>query len=321
LTERQRIILTRLFPPRVEARARRDYEAVTNPDDRLLPADELLSLADGAAALLIGASEKMTGEVITRMPDSVKVISTYSTGYDHIDVDAARQRGLRVTHTPHPVTVPTAEIAMFLILAAARRATEGQALVRSRQWTGYAPTQLLGTGVVGKRLGIFGLGSIGRVLAKMARGFEMEIDYHNRRRLAPELEQGAIYHDTFDSLLSVSDVLSINAPATAETAAALNAETIARLPQGAIVVNTSRGDLIDDDALIAALKSGHVAGAGLDVYKGEPNLHAGYYDLETVFLLPHLGSATVEARDETGYVALDNIDAVLAGREPPFPVV
>jgi lactate dehydrogenase-like 2-hydroxyacid dehydrogenase len=321
LTQRQRIILTRLLPPRVEERARRDYDAFTNSDDRLISTDELLSLADGAAALLVSASDKLTRDVIGRMPESVKVISTYSTGTDHIDLNAAREKGLRVTNTPHTVTVPTAEIAMLLILAAARRATEGQAMVRSRQWPGYAPTQLLGTGVVGKRLGIFGMGTIGRILAKMARGFDMEVHYHNRSRLPAEQEQGATYHGTLDSLLAVSDFLSLNAPSTAETQAILNADTIAKLPQGAIVVNTARGDLINDEDLIAALKSGRIAAAGLDVYKGEPNMHEGYYGLDNAFLLPHLGSATVEARDDTGYVALDNIDAVLAGREPPFAVV
>lgn len=321
MTQRQRIILTRLLPPRVEERARRDYEAVLNPDDRLLSAEEILSLADGAAGLLVCASEKLTEEVIGRLPESVKVISTYSTGHDHIDIEAARKRGLRVTHTPHPVTIPTAEIAMLLILAAARRATEGQALVRSRQWTGYAPTQLLGQGIYGRRLGILGMGSIGRVLARMARGFHMEIHYHNRRRLPPDLEDGAVYHDTLEGLLQVSDVLSLNAPATADTKSILNRETIAKLPPGAIVVNTARGDLIEDDDLITALQSGQVAAAGLDVYRGEPAIHEGYYGLENVFMLPHLGSATVAARDETGFVALDNIDAVLAGREPPYAIV
>jgi lactate dehydrogenase-like 2-hydroxyacid dehydrogenase len=219
------------------------------------------------------------------------------------------------------VTVATAEIAMLCMLGAARRSWEGQKMLRDRQWFGWHSEQLLGRRLDRKRLGIFGMGKIGRALAKRARGFEMEIHYHNRRRLSPEDEQGAIYHDSLDSLLAVSDVISLNAPATPETRSVLNAETIAKLPRGAIVVNTARGDLIDDEPLIAALKSGHVAYAGLDVFRGEPRINEGYYDLPNTFLLPHMGSATVEARNEMGFAALDNIDAVLAGREPPYPVV
>jgi lactate dehydrogenase-like 2-hydroxyacid dehydrogenase len=228
---------------------------------------------------------------------------------------------LRIGNTPDAVTVATAEIAMLLILAAARRATEGQAMVRNREWIGWHTMQLLGRRLDGKRLGILGMGKIGRALAKMARGFDMVIHYHNRSRLPEELELGATYHSSVASLLRISDVLSLNAPSTPETQSLLDAEAIAKLPEGAIVVNTARGDLVVDDDLIAALKSGRVAAAGLDVYRGEPRIHSGYYELQNAFLLPHLGSATIEARNEMGFAALDNIDAVLAGREPPYGVV
>jgi lactate dehydrogenase-like 2-hydroxyacid dehydrogenase len=181
--------------------------------------------------------------------------------------------------------------------------------------------QLIGRRLDGKRLGIYGMGKIGQALAKRARGFDMEIHYHNRRRLSPAEEQGAVYHPTLDSLLAVSDVFSINAPSTAESRGVINAETLAKLPSGAIVVNTARGDLVNDADLIAALKSGQVGYAGLDVFAGEPNIHPGYFELENVFLLPHMGTSVIEARDEMGFAALDNIDAVLAGREPPSPVV
>jgi lactate dehydrogenase-like 2-hydroxyacid dehydrogenase len=270
---------------------------------------------------MICSSEKMTRDVIMRMPASVKIVSTFSAGLDHIDLGAARERGLRIGNTPDAVTIATAEIAMLLILTAARRATEGQAMVRNREWTGWHTLQLLGRRLDGKRLGIFGMGKIGQALAKRARGFDMVIHYHNRNRLPPEQEFGAIYHDSFESLASVSDVLSLNAPATPETKFILNSAAIAWLPEGAIVVNTARGDLVVDDDLIAALKSGRVAAAGLDVFMGEPRINEGYYDLPNAFLLPHLGSATVEARNEMGFAALDNIDAVLSGREPPYGVV
>ncbi|NJM33370.1 MAG: D-glycerate dehydrogenase [Rhodomicrobium sp.] len=321
MAERQKIILTRRYPPPVEQRASRDYDAVLNPDDKILSADQIVSLADGASALMICSSEKMTRDVIMRLPQSVKAVSTFSAGLDHIDLDAARERGLRIGNTPDAVTIATAEIAMLLILTAARRATEGQAMLRNREWTGWHTMQLLGRRLDGKRLGIFGMGKIGQALAKRARGFDMIIHYHNRNRLPPELELGAIYHDSFESLTSVSDVLSLNAPATPETKFILNSTAIARLPEAAIVVNTARGDLVVDDDLIAALKSGRLMAAGLDVFMGEPGIHEGYYDLSNAFLLPHLGSATMEARNEMGFAALDNIDAILSGREPPYGVV
>ncbi len=305
----------------MEDRASRDYYAVLNPDDRLLPADELLARADGADALMICTSEKLTRDVIGRLSESVKIVSTFSAGTDHIDLDAAKLRGLRVGNTPDAVTIATAEIAMLLVLGAARRATEGQAMVRNGEWTGWHTMQLLGRRLDGKRLGIFGMGKIGQGLAKRARAFDMVIHYHNRRRLPAEEELGAIYHESFESLLGVSDVLSLNAPSTPDTQSILNAKSIEQLPHGAIVVNTARGDLIVDEDLIAALKSGRVAFAGLDVFRGEPRINDAYYGLQNAFLLPHIGSATIEARNEMGFAALDNIDAVLGGAEPPFSVV
>lgn len=321
MAERRKIILTRRFPSLVEERAGRDYDAVLNSEDRIFSPEELVSLADGASAMMICSSEKLTRHVIGRLPASVRILSTFSAGLDHIDLDAARDRGLRVGNTPDAVTIATAEIAMLLLLGAARRATEGQAMVRNREWHGWHTMQLLGRRLDGKRLGIVGMGKIGQGLAKRARAFDMVIHYHNRKRLPPDEELGAVYHDNLPSLLKVSDVLSLNAPATAETRSLLDAAAIAQLPEGAIVVNTARGDLVVDEDLIAALKSGRLAAAGLDVFRGEPRIHEGYYELPNAFFLPHMGSATIEARNEMGFAALDNIDAVLSGREPPYPVV
>jgi lactate dehydrogenase-like 2-hydroxyacid dehydrogenase len=194
-------------------------------------------------------------------------------------------------------------------------------MMRARAWTGWTPLQLLGRRLDGKRLGILGLGKIGKALAQRARGFDMEIHYHNRKRLPPAEEQGATYHAAFESLARVSDVLSLNAPATPATRHIINARSLAWLPKGAIVVNTARGDLVNDTDLIAALKSGQVGYAGLDVFQGEPNINEGYYDLPNTFLLPHLGSGAIEARNQMGYEALDNVDAFFAGKELPFPVV
>jgi glyoxylate reductase len=209
---------------------------------------------------------------------------------------------------------------MLLILAAARRAGEGERLVRSGQWQGWAPTQLIGTQVSGKRLGVFGMGRIGREVARMARAFDMEVHYRDQARLPADLVQGAIFHDSDESFLPQCQVLSLNAPGGASTHHWLNAERIALLPRAAVVVNAARGTLVDDAALIAALQSGQVGYAGLDVYNGEPMVNPGYIGLQNVVLLPHLGSATVETRGAMGFLALDGIDAVLAGRTPPNAV-
>src|SRR5262249_24185309 len=243
-------------------------------------------------------------------------IATFSVGYDHIAIEAAKARGIAVCNTPGVLSVATAETVMLLILAAARRAGEGERLVRSSRWEGWAPTQLLGTQVSGRARGIFGMGRIGREVARMARGLEMEVHYRDQMRLPPELEQGAIYHEDDESFLAASEVLSLNAPGGGSTHHWLNAERIARLPKGAVMVNAARGSLVDDVALIAALKSGQVGSAGLDVFEGEPRLNPGYLELDNVVLLPHLGSATVETRNAMGFLALDGIDAVLTGQTP-----
>ncbi len=316
-----KLLMTRVLSPAVIERARRDYDLDLNETDHIMGADELAARCQGKDAALITLTEKFTADVIGRLPASLRVIATYSVGFDHIDLAAASARGVRVTNTPDAVTVATAEIAMLLILGSARRAPEGERLLQARKWGGWQPMQLIGSRLDGKRLGILGMGKIGRALAKRARSFDMEVHYHNRRRLRPEEEQGATYHDTLESLLAVSDVLSINAPSTPETRGCIDAAALARLPRGAIVVNTARGDLIDDEALIAALKSGQAGYAGLDVYKGEPSMHPGYYGLENAFLLPHMGTSAIEARNEMGFAALDAIDAVLAGRDPPSALV
>ena len=311
------VFVTRKLPPAVEARAARDYDARLNADDRIYTADELAAGALGADALLICTSEKITAGLVARLPGSVKAISTFSVGHEHIDVAACRARGIVAANTPGAMTEATANIAMLLMLGAARRGYEAQQMVRRGEWSGWTSTMLLGVDFSGKRLGIFGMGRIGRAVAQRARGFGLTIHYHNRRRLPAGEEQGAIFHDSLDGLLAVSDILSINAPSSAETRHVLNAAAIARLPDGAIVVNTARGDMVDDAALIAALKSGKLRAAGLDVFAGEPQLNAAYLDLPNTYLLPHLGSATVETRDRMGFMALDNIDAVLQGRPAP----
>jgi lactate dehydrogenase-like 2-hydroxyacid dehydrogenase len=317
---RPTVFVTRMLPPAVEARLTRDYDARLNPGDRIFTPDELAARAADADAMLICTSEKITAALVGRLPSRLKVISTFSVGYEHIDVAACRARGIVAANTPGAMTEATANIAMLLMLGAARRSYEAQQMVRQGEWRGWTSTMLLGVDFIGKRLGIFGMGRIGQAVADRARAFGLQIHYHNRRRLPAIEERGAVFHQALDDLLAVSDILSINAPSTAETRHILNAEAIARLPAGAIVVNTARGDMVDDTALIAALKSGRLRAAGLDVFAGEPQLNPAYLDLPNAYLLPHLGSATIETRDRMGFMALDNIDAVLQGRPAPYPL-
>ena len=313
---KRRILVTRKLPEAVEQRLSRDYDATFNPSDDLYDADVLVDAADGHDGLLVCSNDQVNRDLMDRLPSSVRIVATFSVGFEHVDVDAARERGLVCTNTPEVLTDATADVAMLLMLGAARRVSEGEAMLRAGQWTGWTPTQLMGTHITGKRLGIVGMGRIGQAVARRAMGFDMTVHYHNRSPLAPDIARGAIYHGDLDSLLAVSDVLSLHCPVTPETRGLLNAQRIARLPDGAIVVNTSRGAVVNDGDLIAALKSGKVAAAGLDVYEGEPQLHPDYPTLPNAMLAPHLGSATVETRNAMGFRALDNIDAFFAGREP-----
>ncbi len=316
-----KIYVTRKLPPAVTQRLISAYDARLNEDDRLRSAEEILQGATGMDALLVTPTDKIDSSLIERLPDSIKMIATFSVGYEHIDINAARARGIAVSNTPDVLTDATADIALLLLLGAARRAFEGERAVREGSWKSWSTTYMLGQHVTGKRLGIFGMGRIGQAIAKRARAFDMQIHYSNRKRLSADLEQGARYYVNAEDMLPHCDFLSINAPGGAETRHWLNADRIAKLPDGAIVINTARGALVDDHALIAALRSGKLFAAGLDVFEGEPNLNPGYRALPTTFLLPHLGSATIETRDAMGFKAIDNLDAHFQGRDLPNPVL
>ncbi len=311
------VLVTRKLPPAVEARVARDYECILNRDDRLYDDAELVERSDGVDAIVCCHTEQFTRSVIGQLPDSVRAIANFSVGVDHCDLDAARRKGIVVTNTPDVLSDATAEITMLCMLGAARRAGEGFHMVRQKLWHDWSPTFMLGTQVTGKRFGIVGMGRVGQVAARRARGFDMKVHYHNRHRLTPAAEQDAVYHETLDSLLAVSDVLSLHCPNNPDSRGLLNAERIGQLPDGAIVVNTARGAVVDDEALVEALGSGRIRAAGLDVFNGEPDgIHPAYRELDNVFVLPHLGSATMETRDAMGFRALDNLDAIFAGREP-----
>lgn len=310
------VLVTRRLPQAVEERLQRDYAPRLNVEDRVYSSDELVALAAGAVAIIPCHTERLDAALIARLPDSVRAICSFSVGYDHIDLAAAKARGIVVTNTPDVLSNATAEIAVLLMLGAARRAHECARMLRTNTWAEWSATGQLGIEVTGKRLGIIGMGRVGQIMARRARGFEMEVHYYNRRRLSPDLECGAIYHADLHDLLPQSQFLSIHCPATPETRHLLNAERIALLPDDAVVVNTARGAVVDDDALIAALQSGKLFAAGLDVFNGEPNIDPRYRDLDNTFLLPHIGSATRETRDGMGFRALDNLDAIMSGREP-----
>jgi lactate dehydrogenase-like 2-hydroxyacid dehydrogenase len=307
-----RLLAPRRLPPHLEQRATAEFE-LTRWDSRTTP---LAEAARGQHAILCNPAIRLGAETIAALPPEMRVIGTFSVGFDHIDVAAARARGIAVVHTPGVLSEATAEFTMLLILAAARRAGEAERLLRAGKWLGPAPETFQGVQVSGKRLGIFGMGRIGQALAHMARGFGMEIHYRNRNRLPVETERGAIYHGDDAGFLAASQVLAMCAPASPQTLLWLNAARIALLPRGAIVVNTARGSLVDDAALIGALHSGQLRAAGLDVFPNEPEVPAGYLALENVVLTPHAASATDEARAGMADLVLDGIHAVLAGRTP-----
>ncbi|MCP5409959.1 MAG: D-glycerate dehydrogenase [Chromatiaceae bacterium] len=316
MSDKPVVLVTRKLPAAVEDRLQRDYNARLNSSDQIYSSDQLIEQAQGADAIVPCHTEKLNADVIARLPASIRAITSFSVGFDHIDLQAAKARGILVTNTPEVLSDATAEIAMLLLLGAARRAHEGEQQIRTDSWADWSATYQLGLQVSGKRLGIIGMGRVGQIMARRARGFDMQIHYYNRSRLPAELELDAVYHDSVEGLLPHCDFLSIHCPATPETRHLLNGERIALLPDRAVVVNTARGAVVDDDALIAALRSGKLFSAGLDVFNDEPRIHPGYRELKNTFLLPHIGSATVETRDAMGFRALDNLDAIMAGREP-----
>jgi lactate dehydrogenase-like 2-hydroxyacid dehydrogenase len=311
------LVVTSHFIKPVETRIENEYEVRRKVDGTLFTRDELLAAAEVADAILITPFDRLDAEFFKRVSPSVQVISTNSVGFDHIDMQAAAERNIAIGYTPAEVTDATADIAMLLLLGASRRAFEAQQLIRTGEWTIPRAQALLGWQITGKILGILGMGRIGQAVAKRARAFGMKIHYSDAHEVSPEKAGDAVFHSDPLELLKVSQFLSLHAPELETTHHFLNAANIARLPEGAIVVNTARGGLIVDEDLIAALRCGHIAAAGLDVYEGEPKLHPGYIGLKNTFLLPHIGTATVESRTNMGMVALDNIDAVLNGRPAP----
>ena len=303
----KKILITRRLLQLNEEKASKNFDAKLNSNDELYSQKKLIELRKGCDGILTSITDKINEVTINKLSGTVKIISNFAVGFGNIDLEAAKKKNIIVTNTPDVLTDATAEIAMLLILGAARRASEGIEQAKNSKWK-WSADFLIGKQLTGARLGILGMGRIGRAVAKLARAFGMIIHYHNRSKLSFELEMGATYHDSIKSLFSVSDILSINCPATKETENIINAETLEYFPTGAIITNSARGDLIDDEAMINALNKRKIYALGLDVYKGEPNLNSGYLNIKNVFILPHLGSATKETRTAMGSLALDNID-------------
>ena len=311
----KKILITRKLLKENDERIKKTFDAKFNNEDKIYNSDELISLSQGCDGILSFVTTPINKEVIEKLPDTIKIISNYAVGYGNIDVDAAKKKGIIVTNTPEVLTDATADISILLLLGASRRAYEGRRDAEKENWK-WSADYLIGKQMSGKKLGIIGMGNIGRAVAQRARGFDMEIHYHNRSRLDPLLENGAIYHKDLKDLLKNSEFLSINCPGSKETENLINEETINYLPDRAVVANAARGEVIDDEAMIQAMKSGKIFGLGLDVYKGEPKINPKYLELNNLFLLPHLGSATKKTRIAMGDRAIDNLEAFFSGNKP-----
>jgi lactate dehydrogenase-like 2-hydroxyacid dehydrogenase len=311
------LVVTSRYPKEVEDRIDRDYDARRNPNQFPFSQQKLLSAVEGADALFVTPADRLDSEFFRNVSPTLKIVATYSVGFEHIDLEAAARRNIPVAYTPGVNSEATADVAMLLLLGASRRAHEAQELIRTGVWKPMSPDMLLGWQVGNKVLGILGMGRVGQAVARRARGFGMKIHYYDTKELPAEIAGDAIYHADPSDMLRASQFLSLHAPETPQTRHFLNSKTISLLPPGAIVVNTARGGLVVDEDLIAALKSGRVAAAGLDVFEGEPKLHPEYVSLKNTFLLPHIGSATIETRTAMGMLALDNVEAVLNGSPAP----
>jgi glyoxylate reductase len=319
MADQPHIIVTRHLPAPVEKRLADSFGAAVNPDDHFFTRDELLAAVAQADILVPTVTDAIDAEIISAAGANLRLLANFGVGVNHIDVAAAAARGIAVTNTPDVLTEDTADLAIGLILMACRGLTGGEREVRAGQWSGWGPTAMMATRVHGKKLGIVGMGRIGAAVARRARGFGMEVHYHNRSPVAAALEAelAATHWPDLDAMLSEMDVVSINCPQTEDTFHLFSAERLKRMRSSAFLINTARGGIIDEAALVVALDDGTIAGAGLDVYEGEPTVHPGLLALENVVLLPHLGSATVDGRIAMGDRVIDNIEAYLAGTELP----
>jgi len=318
-----RVIVTRRLPDAIETRMMELFDCRLNLEDRPMSQAQLVEAVKEADVLVPTVTDRIDSAVLSQAGPQLKLIASFGTGVDHIDLKTARQRGITVTNTPGVLTEDTADMTMALILSVPRRLAEGERLVRSGDWQGWAPTGMLGHRVNGKRLGIIGMGRIGSAVARRAKGFGMSIHYHNRRRVHPSLEEEleATYWESLDQMLSRMDIISINCPHTPATFHLLSARRLKLLREEAYIVNTSRGEVVDENALTRALEAGEIAGAGLDVFEKEPAINPKLLRLDNVVLLPHMGSATIEGRLAMGEKVIISIKTFVDGHTPPDRVL
>ncbi|MDG2533087.1 D-glycerate dehydrogenase [Sphingomonas sp. HITSZ_GF] len=315
---RPRVIVTRALPESIEARMAELFDATANPDDTPMTRDQLAAAMADCDVLVPTVTDRIDAALIQAAPDRLRLIANYGAGVGHIDLKAARERGITVTNTPGVLTEDTADMAMALILAVPRRLVEGDELVRAGGWKGWAPTSMRGHRIGGKKLGILGMGRIGQAVAMRARAFGLQIHYHNRHRLPQVLEAqlGATWHEDLDALLEAADILTIHTPHTDSTGGLIDARRLDLLGPKGWLINTARGEIVDPEAMIAALSDKRIAGAGLDVYVNEPAVDPRLVALDNVVLLPHLGSATFEGREDMGIKVIANIRAWADGHRP-----
>ena len=318
-TPQPAVIVTRKLPADTEARMRELFQAELNDSDQPFSQADLKAAMRRAHVLVPTVTDRIDAEVIAAAGKNLKLIASFGTGVDHIDLDAAKTAGITVTNTPGVLTEDTADVVMALILAVPRRLAEADAQVRTGKWAGWSPTGMLGGRIHGKRLGIIGLGRIGEAVAKRARGFDMSIHYHNRNRLHPETEAEleATYWESLDQMIARMDFISINCPYTDATHHLINAARLAAMQPTAYLINAARGSIIDEAALVKALRAGKIAGAGLDVYEFQPKVSAELLAMPNVVLLPHIGSATQEGRLDMGDKVIINIKTFIDGHVPP----
>ena len=318
-----KVILTRKLPETIETRMRELFDTTLNDSDKALSRDELEMAVKAADVVVPTVTDKIDADLIAKAGSQLRLIASFGTGVDHIDLGAAKARGITVTNTPGVLTEDTADVTMALILAVPRRIAEGDALARSGQWQGWSPTGMLGHRINGKRLGIVGMGRIGEAVARRARGFGLSVHYHNRKPVHPETEAEleATYWESLEQMLARVDIVSVNCPHTSATNHLLSRERLSLMQRSAYLVNTSRGEVVDEIALADLLAQRHIAGAGLDVYSSEPEIPVGLRDLPNVVLLPHIGSATIEGRLQMGDKVIINVQTFWDGHTPPDRVI
>jgi glyoxylate reductase len=317
------VVVTRRLPEVVETRLKELFDVELRDDDTPMTTEQLADAMGRADVLVCTITDKIDAKLLGRAGEQLKLIANFGAGVDHIDVATARQRGIHVSNTPGVVTEDTADIVIALILAVTRRMAEGIRVAQSDSWGGWAPTAMLGGRIKGRRLGILGMGRIGQAVARRANAFGMQVHYHNRRRLRPEIEEelDATYWESLDQMVARVDVLSINCPHTPSTFHLMNARRLKLMKPTAVIVNTSRGEVIDENALTRMLRAGEIAGAGLDVFERGHEINPRLRELSNAILLPHMGSATLEGRIEMGEKVIVNIKTFADGHRPPDLVV